>query len=109
MIRLDRLLDAATGDGHLSFDREGASASWPHSPSEPAVIFVDVVTDAVKTLSGDVIQGALDRDQVWAVVGFKVGREVAAAVSHNPMTAESLIDAVREAGFEWTAVEVPAS
>jgi len=109
MIRLGRLLAAAGEGGDLSFDYRGSAATWPESPEVPAVVYVDEVTDAVKTVEDGVISGSLDRGQVWAVVGFKMSREVASKVEDSPMTPQTLIDAVRAAGFEWTAVKVSSS
>jgi hypothetical protein len=109
MIRLDDLLDMVTPDGDLSFDGSGVLASWADKLPEPAVVYVDDVTDAVKSLSANVIRGSLDRGQVWEVVGFKVAREVAAAVGSEPMTAQDFIVAVRDAGFEWTAIRASTS
>lgn len=109
MIRLDRLLAATPADGDLSFDVHGFPRSWPPTPTETAVIYVDQVTDAAKTVNQGEIQGSLDRDQIWTVVGFKMKRDVVSSMSGEPMTPQDLIDAVSEAGIPWSAVSVSSS
>jgi hypothetical protein len=50
----------------------------------------------------------LDRDALWSIHGFVLGREVVLALGDDVTTPEDLIAAVPAAGFEWETIS-PAS
>jgi hypothetical protein len=70
----------------------------------PAVLIALPVTDAVKVVAGGLVLDSLDRDTLWSVEGFQLGPQVLSAVDHGRFTAQDLIDAVVEAGFEWQVI-----
>ncbi len=70
----------------------------------PAVILVREVTDAMKIVSDDVVADAVDRSRMGSVAGFVLNRAILKHLSGS-LTAQSLIAAVREAGFVWDLAE----
>jgi hypothetical protein len=73
-----------------------------------AVLMVAPVTESVKVVVGRVVHESLDRDTLWSIQGFVLGREVVLALGDDVTTSEDLIAAVSDAGFEWETIS-PAS
>jgi len=74
-----------------------------------AVLIVLPVTEAVKVVVGSVVHESLDRDTLWSIDGFVLGREVVLALGDDVTTTEDLIAAVPEAGFEWETISLASS
>jgi hypothetical protein len=100
-MRLSELPDAR----RVAFDVEGRSL--PIQPTEghgPAVMLVSEVTEAVKEVSGDRVTGAVDRDDLYRVVGFELDRRVIDQLAPEDLTAEQLIVAVEAMGHVWEPI-----
>lgn len=74
-----------------------------------AVLLVDEVTEAVKRVEGEAIQGTVDRDELWTVKGMILDREVVLALPDDLGSPADLIEAVTDAGYHWTTVRVTSS
>ncbi|MEX2252499.1 MAG: hypothetical protein WD895_10625 [Acidimicrobiia bacterium] len=66
-----------------------------------ALLIVVPPTDAVKVVAGGLVHDSLDRDTMWSIEGFVLGREVVLSLDRGLTTPGELIDAVTRAGFEW--------
>ena len=80
----------------------------PHDAAVPSLV-VGKVTEAVKQVETGTVVQYLNRDALWAVEGFLLDRDVVDRLPDDVDSPERLIDAVREAGFEWYAVIPVAS
>ena len=101
VIHLARLLDTL-GD-RISFDSRGVPIHADLPPG-PAVMLVSTVTDALKTVRDGVVVDAVDRDTIARVLAFAVDRAVLAQIGEDPVSAEGLIEAVRDQGLRWSLV-----
>jgi 2-C-methyl-D-erythritol 4-phosphate cytidylyltransferase len=72
--------------------------------SDPAVLIASPVTDAVKVVSGGLVQDSLDREALWSIEGFQLQREVLLALDNSVTSPQSLIEQVIEAGFQWHVI-----
>jgi hypothetical protein len=75
----------------------------PEPAPIPALV-VEVVTEAVKQVEAGMVIRYLNRETLWAVTGFLLDREVVARLPDGVDSAAGLIQAVRDAGYEWQAV-----
>jgi hypothetical protein len=80
----------------------------PDDASVPSLV-VGKVTEAVKQVETGTVVQYLNRDALWAVEGFLLDRDVVDSLPDDVNSPERLIDAVREAGFQWHAVIPMAS
>jgi hypothetical protein len=64
-------------------------------------LVVRVVTEAVKRVEGDRLVGDLDRDGLWAVLGFILDEDVVSSLGDRDYTTAELIRAVESAGYRW--------
>ena len=97
---------AADGPGRLAIGHSGELVEIDGLP-EPAPIpalVVEEVTEAVKQVEAGMVTRYLNRETLWAVTGFLLDREVVAHLPDGVDSAEGLIQAVRDAGYEWQAV-----
>ncbi|HLF60200.1 MAG TPA: hypothetical protein VI980_03360 [Acidimicrobiia bacterium] len=80
-------------------------------PSEvgPALLIAAPLTEAVKVVDGGLVHDSLDRDGLWSIEGFGLGREVLLALDGGLMAPGELIDAVTRAGFEWRVISPSSS
>ncbi len=106
MLDIPAIRDAAADHRRVMLDADGnLRPSGDFSfPDSPAVLIVGDVTEAVKRVEEDAVIGPIDRDELWAVKGFILDREV---VDDLPLQLESpadLIEAVKEAGYRWVAI-----
>ena len=108
MIRLSEI-GRASGPDFLEFDHLGLPTEWGLGGDVPATVFVDEVTDAVRTFRDGALDASLDRNQMWAVCGFRLTREVVSRLPTDEFTAEDLLRAVQDAGFDWTRIRIAAS
>lgn len=100
MISIERLRANLAG-GWAAFDRRGepVDVDIPGGVG-PALFLVTPVTDAVKRVDGDHVT-SLDRDGMWAVEAIVLNDEILSRLELREMTADELVDAVRELGYEW--------
>jgi hypothetical protein len=84
-------------DGNVLYQSESGEIG-------PAILIAVPVTDAVKVVAGGLVLGSLDRDTLWSVEGFQLGRQVLSALDDGATTSQDLIDAVVEAGFAWQVI-----
>ncbi|MDP9494514.1 MAG: hypothetical protein M3P87_04665 [Actinomycetota bacterium] len=104
-----RLLIEA-GESRVAFDLTGEVFDGvANSTSQPALLVVSTLTEAVKVVGGGLVRDSLDRDEIWSVEGFILSREVLAALDQDLMTSGELIEAVTDAGFEWEVVSPSSS
>jgi hypothetical protein len=75
----------------------------PNEPPIPALV-VAVVTEAVKQVEAEMVVRSVDRDALWAVMGFLLDRKVVSMLTDDVESVAGLIRAVRDAGFDWHAV-----
>lgn len=91
-------------DDRVVFDTDGHPvASFDPGLRGPATLVVAPVTDAVKRLSGDVVE-SLDRDSMWVVEAIVLEREVLDLLGPGEMTADQLWQAVTNAGYSWRVI-----
>ena len=99
-------LVAPAGSGPVLIDNSGQPYqidSLPDDASVPSLV-VGKVTEAVKRVETGTVVQYLNRDALWAVEGFLLDHEVVHSLPGDVDSSERLIDAVREAGFEWHVV-----
>lgn len=72
----------------------------------PALV-VNRVSEAVKQVESGAVVHYLNRDALWAIEGFLLDRNVVDSLPDDVTTSTRLIEAVRQAGFEWHAVFPP--
>jgi hypothetical protein len=104
-------LVARGGSGPVLIDNSGQPYrvdGLPDNASVPSLV-VGKVTEAVKQVETGTIVQYLDREALWAVEGFLLDRDVVDSLPDDVDSPERLIDAVREAGFEWHSVIPMAS
>lgn len=100
MISIAHLVGSIVGD-RVAFDKQGEPLDIEIPASTgPAALLVSPVTDAVKRVEGDEVE-SLDRDQMWAVGAIVLTGAVLRRLDDREMTAEDLLDAVREMGYSW--------
>jgi hypothetical protein len=100
MISTTRLL-GSIADGRVAFDTQGNPVEIDLAIVHgPATLLVAPVTDAVKRMSGGVVE-SLDRDQMWVVEAIALEADVLVALGEVELTAEELWQAVDQAGFSW--------
>jgi 2-C-methyl-D-erythritol 4-phosphate cytidylyltransferase len=106
VIDLRSLLElTTTGQPCVAIDADGALLEdLELDVSDPAVLFVAPVTDAVKVVAGGLVHDSLDRETLWAIEGFQLTREVLLALDDGVTSSQSLIDRVIEAGFQWQVI-----
>jgi hypothetical protein len=98
--------DAAAGPARLVIDHHGGPVEidgLAHDTPIPALV-VSNVTEAVKQVGEGMVVSYLNRDALWAVDCFLLDRAVVASLPDRVESPVGLIEAVREAGFEWHAV-----
>ena len=101
--QLRRFLDGSSRRFEIS--PEGEEIELDVGPAAPeAVVVVRAATDALKDVSRGRIQGSIDRDRVWEVIGFSVSREVAETLVANLASADWLTEVV-SAGVEWEVID----
>jgi hypothetical protein len=111
-VRVIHISDGDVGDSSgdwLVVDAVGDPAPWPTGEGPLARLIVDDVTDAVKDIDEDRVVASRDREELWALRGFVVHREVLKVVGRGEYTPHDLIDAVTGAGFTWSAVRIASS
>jgi hypothetical protein len=97
------------GESRVAIDASGELLDQGAMPVlGSAVLIVAPVTEAVKVVVGGMVHESLDRDALWSIHGFVLGREVVLALGDDVTTPEDLIAAVPAAGFEWETIS-PAS
>jgi hypothetical protein len=64
-------------------------------------LLVSPVNEAVKQVEAGRLITDLDRDSLWAVVGFVLDSTVLDALREGTHSAAELIGAVTSAGFDW--------
>lgn len=69
-----------------------------------AVVVVRAATDALKDVSRGRIQGSIDRNRVWEVIGFSLSRQVAETLLARFASADWLTEVV-SAGVEWEVID----
>lgn len=105
---LRKLIEA--GESYVIFDARGNILDRRElAEVGRAVLIATPLTDAVKLVVGGLVQDSLDRDTLWSIEGFGLGREVMLAVDESVATPEALIDAVTRAGFEWQVISPSSS
>lgn len=91
-------------DGNwVAIDKHGRSVDY-EIPKDigPATLAVIPVADALKQVDEvDHVVGAVDKNAVWSVVAIVLNSVVLNRLPDESFTAESLIEAVRDAGFGW--------
>ncbi|HEX9863578.1 MAG TPA: hypothetical protein VGC03_01275 [Acidimicrobiia bacterium] len=104
-------LVARGGSGPVLIDNSGQPYQIDGLPDDASVpsLVVGKVTEAVKQVETGTVVKYLNRDALWAVEGFLLDRDVVDSLPDDVDSPERLIDAVREAGFEWHAVIPMAS
>jgi hypothetical protein len=100
------LREVGSGPEPFQIDLQGVVTNLDDLPDRALVpaLVVGQVTDAVKQAESGMVAGYLDRDTVWAVNGFVLDRDIVAGLDERVDSAVKLLEAVREAGFEWHAV-----
>lgn len=86
---------------------DGAPCEEPVVPQTagPASLLVSKVTDAVKRVGDDgLVEGSVDRDQLWALQGFLLNRVVLAKLEGKPMDAVTLLETIPRIGIGWQFV-----
>ena len=104
-------LVARAGSGPVLIDISGRPYQVDGLPDDVSVpsLVVGNVTEAVKQVEAGTVVQYLNRDTLWAVEGFLLDSDVVDRLPDDVDSSERLIDAVREAGFEWHAVVPMAS
>lgn len=96
--------------GRVVLDSTGAPIDRaPPSTTEPAVLLVSRITDAVKMVENGFITGSLKRDSLWAVHGFVLTAEVVDSLPDGPMTPGELLRSVEGLGFSWAPIPATSS
>lgn len=94
-------LERGVKERRVVFDKTGALLDIPLPDGlGPATLLVSEMTDALKTVEVDRVESSIDRAQVWMVDAIVLDEEVVAGLE-GTISAEDLIDAVRDAGYEW--------
>lgn len=106
MISVEVLREAGSGPEPFQIDLHGVVSNLSDLPGGTPVpaLVVGQVTDAVKQAESGMIARYLDRDTLWAVHGFVLDRDTVASLDETVDSPLKLIDAVREAGYEWHTV-----
>jgi len=91
------------GAGRIVIDHRGEeiAAEWVPDDAPVAGLLVGKVNEAVKQVEAGQVIEYLNRDALWAVEGFVLGRAVLEAIPEGDYLAAELIDAVAAAGFAW--------
>lgn len=98
------------GEARVAFDVTGVILeAGDVSASGSAVLVASPLTEAVKVVADGLVHESLDRDTIWSVDGFVLGRDVLAALEAGVTTAGELIEAVTRAGFEWRVISPSSS
>ena len=71
----------------------------------PAALLVSPVVDALKRVWGDRVVGSIDRDQVLAVEGFVLDRDLLRRLASQEVSVSDLIGAVEDLGHVWRTHE----
>ncbi len=108
MIRLSEISKSSDSEV-VEFDHQGVPKRWDTAVEAPATVFVDEVTDAVRAFREGALDASLDRNQMWAVCGFRLTKEVVAKLPGDEFSADELLKSVSEAGFNWTRIRISAS
>ena len=111
MLDIPAIREAASERQRIRLDPDGALDLSGDTPSwdDRAVLVVDEVTEAVKRVEGESVLGSVDRDELWAVKGIILDREVALALPDDLGSPADLIEAVTNAGYHWTTVRATSS
>lgn len=75
--------------------------------SGDAIVFVQIPTDAVKSVSGSQVVSSLDREDMWQIVGFDLSRSVVEQVLIDE-TQDNWLAALDESAFVVEFIELPA-
>ena len=66
-----------------------------------AMLLVEEVTDAVKSVDGKQVVGSLDREGLWSVRGVVLGGDVLDGLPAGKLDLNEVIEMVRDAGVVW--------
>jgi hypothetical protein len=97
---------AETGLDRISITNTGELSEFDDLPEEtliPALV-VGKVNEAVKQLEAGSVVHYLNRDALWAVMGFLLDPKVVSSLPEDVDSAADLIEAVKQAGFVWHTV-----
>lgn len=98
------------GETHVVLDATGGIVDRDELPDvSSAALIAAPLTEAVKVVDGGLIHDSLDRDALWSIEGFVLGREVLLVLDVGLTTAVDLIGAVTRAGFEWQVISPSSS
>ena len=86
---------------------EEKGAEWVPDDAPVAGLLVGKVSEAVKQVEAGQVIEYLNRDALWAVEGFVLGRAVLEAIPEGDYLAGELVDAVVAAGFAWQVAPRP--
>lgn len=102
MISTEKLTSRLDGDW-VAFDKHGEVVDYVVADHiGPAILLVSPVTDALKRVDdAERVVDSIDRGSVWMVDVIVLNSTVLSALPHKELSAEELIDSVREAGFTW--------
>jgi hypothetical protein len=111
VISFEVLREVGSRPGPFQIDLQGVVSDLGELPDETPVpsLVVGQVTNAVKQAESGMVARYLDRDTLWAVNGFVLDGDTVASLDESVDSPVRLIEAVREAGFEWhTVVSTPS-
>lgn len=108
ILALRKLVHA--GKARVVVDVTGAVVDRDELPEVgTAALIATPLTEAVKVVDGGLVLDSLDRDTLWSIEAFVLGREVLLALHEGLTTPEELIGAVTRAGFEWQVISPSSS
>lgn len=102
MISIANLRETLKGD-LVAFDKHGMilDVEIPDGIG-PAALLVSPVTDALKTVGPDGrLEVSVDRDLMWSVDAIVLSSVIIGRLDDRDLSAEDLLDMVRDAGFSW--------
>ena len=102
MISIAALRQRIEGDW-VAFDKHGNKVAYD-VPKDigPATMSVSPVVDAIKRIDeADRVVESVPRESLWEVDAIVLNSVVLGRLDDRVLTAEELIEAVREAGFVW--------
>jgi hypothetical protein len=99
VISISRLKEEAGGLAVFDTGGRPLDLELPPGIVSPALL-VAPVTDAVKRVDGGRIE-SLDRDRMWSVQAFVIDARLLAQLGDRELSAEGLMETVKELGYTW--------
>lgn len=91
-----------SGASFIRIRHDGHATAVAKADPTPARALVQPVSDALKRV-GDtgMVEGSVDRDQVWAAYEFVVSAEIVDGLDEDIATIDDFYESVEAMGYEW--------